>query len=432
MPSDHSTDADTILAARAAQFRTMLQSESRSTTLIQLFDFLLDRAQEHDTRPPKEIEIAMAVFGKSATFDTSQDSLVRGHMHRLRQRLDSFNAESSGARMYIPKGVYRLMLSDDPEDQETEASPLSEPDSPPARRVGGWMFVIVIAIASSLLFWASLLIFGQDSPVQASLGRTALWKPIAAHERMPLIVVGDFYLVSQSGPDGKTRRLAMHPMIQSSRDLDNYLTRHPDQYDKLHDRDIHRVPAVSATGAASILSLVSAMRSDRGVPDIVPVSKVSQERIAFSNIIYIEHFPQLGMLRLPILQMSGFAPGENIDELKDLRSGKLFKVRRTTSAAAPDAPRPVMQTYGHDYGYIAAYSGPLGNPIIVISGLEDTALSQMIKLVSDKREMDLLTERMHGAKAFEALYHIRTVGDLVLDTKLLIARPLTSEPPIAS
>jgi len=430
MPSDHSTDADALLAARASQFRTMLQSESRSTTLIQLFDFLLDRAQDHDTRSPKEIEIAMAVFGKSATFDTSQDSLVRGHMHRLRQRLDSFNAESGGPRMYIPRGVYRLMLSDGLEDPAIEAPLLSEPDSPPTRSVA-WR-VIAIVIATSVLLWASLLIFGQDSPIRSSLGQTAFWKPIAAHKRMPLIVVGDFYLVSQSGPDGKTRRLAMHPKIHSSRDLDNYLTLHPDQYARLDDRDIHRVPAVAATGAASILSLVSAMRSDRGVPDIIPVSKISQERIASSNIIYIEHFPQLGMLRLPILQMSGFAPGENFDELKDLRSGKLFKARRATAAEAPDAPRPVVQTYGHDYGYIAVYTGPFGNPIIVISGLEDTALYQMIKLVSDEREMDLLTQRMHGTEAFEALYHIRTVGDLILDTKLLIARPLTPEPSTAS
>lgn len=412
-----------LIAAEAAQFRTALLGESRSATLTQLFDYLFERSA--DARAPKEIEIAMAVFGKSAIFDTSQDSMVRGHMHRLRQRLDSFNAGKSGPRLQIPKGEYRLILSDGLEDVTEEALLLSKPASAPARRAA--LLVIAMVFVASTLFWGALFLFGREGRVPSPLEQAAFWKPIAEDSRLPLIAVGDFYLVAQSGPEGNIQRLAMHPMIQSGRDLDNYLTSHPDQYSKLHDRDIHRVPAVVATGAATILPLVSAMRSDRGVADIVPASQLSQERIDASNIIYIEHFPQLGMLRSPILHMSGFAPGENFDELKDLRSGKRFKARRSLSAVAPNAPPSVVQSYGYDYGYIASYPGPLDNQILVISGVEDAALSEMVKLVSDKRQLDLLARKTGGAKAFEALYQVRTVGDLTLDTTLLIARSLKAE-----
>lgn len=424
MSSDRSGEEKrALIAAEAAQFRTMLLGESRSATLTQLFDYLLERSA--DARAPKEIEIAMAVFGKSAIFDTSQDSMVRGHMHRLRQRLDSFNAGKSGPRLQIPKGEYRLVLSDGPEELAEEALLLPEPASAPARHAA--LLAIAMVLVASTLFWGSLFLFGREGRVASSLEQTAFWKPIAVHDRLPLIAVGDFYMVAQSGPESKIQRLALHPMIQSGRDLDNYLTLHPDQYSKLHDRDIHRVPAVVATGAATILPLVSAMRSDRGVADIVPASQLSQERIDASNIIYIEHFPQLGMLRSPILHMSGFAPGEDFDELKDLRSGKLFKARRALSADAPNASPSVVQSYGYDYGYIASYPGPSGNQILVISGVEDAALSEMVKLVSDKRQLDLLARQTGDAKAFEALYQVRTVGGLVLDTNLLIARSLKAE-----
>lgn len=54
----------------------------------------------------------------------------------------------------------------------------------------------------------------------------------------------------------------------------------------------------------------------------------------------------------------------------------------------------------------------------------DLALSQMIRLASDARQLDLLSRETHGANSFEALYKVRTAGGLVFDTNLAIARAL--------
>ena len=78
-------------------------------TLSRLFDFLLARSLEGDA--PKETEIALQVFGKSPAFDVSQDAVVRVYVHKLRRRLEEFNARrSGGAKIVIPKGEYRLLL----------------------------------------------------------------------------------------------------------------------------------------------------------------------------------------------------------------------------------------------------------------------------------------------------------------------------------
>ena len=57
--------------------------------LSRLFDYLLTRSLEGEA--PKETEIALQVFGKSAGFDVSQDAVVRVYVHKLRRRLEEFN-----------------------------------------------------------------------------------------------------------------------------------------------------------------------------------------------------------------------------------------------------------------------------------------------------------------------------------------------------
>jgi len=413
-------DVKRLIAEQASQFRAALVDESRSATLVHLFDYLLERSG--DPRAPKEIEVAMAVFGKSSEFDTSQDSTVRVHVHRLRQRLENFNAGKQGALLHIPKGEYRLLLSDEPEGVNEDATVLEQPRS----RSGQKRLWIAVAIcfAATAALWATLfLASGRAGPANSPLGQTSFWKPVATHKRLPLIAAGDFYMVVESGPDGKIERLSMRPTIRSGRDLDNYLRMHPEQYSKLRDRDIHRVPAEIAKGAASILPLIASVRTDQSMADIVPVSQISQETIDSNTIIYIEHFSELGMLRSPVLGHSRFAPGPDPNSVRDMPSGKTFRAR-----SAADDPLneniPPKDPYGYDYGYIASYPGPSGNQILIISGIEDAALSQMIRLVSDTRQLDLLSRQTGGAKAFEALYQVRTAGGLIFDTNLVIARAL--------
>jgi hypothetical protein len=56
---------------------------------------------------PKELDIAVEVFDRSAGFDPSQDSMVRVYVHKLRQKLDTYYDEygqTSDQRLVIPPG----------------------------------------------------------------------------------------------------------------------------------------------------------------------------------------------------------------------------------------------------------------------------------------------------------------------------------------
>jgi hypothetical protein len=411
------------IAREALQFRTVLLRDSRSATLAKLFDYLLERA--NDARAPKEIEVAIAVFGKNGTFDTSENSTVRAHMHRLRQRLDKFNAGKSGPRLTIPKGEYRLILSEAPAHDGGEELQPSTPASP-LKRIATRQAVAIV-LGANLLLWSVLFLFGDNGRPSPPLAQTALWRPIIAAERSPVVAVGDFFLVGKSGEDGMIERLAMKPAIRSGPDIADYELAHPEQRGKLHDRDIYRVPAREAKSAMEILNLVSTMRPRTDVAGIVPVSRISQDRIDSSNIIYIQYFSQLGALRSPIVHLSGFAPTADFDTIRDVASGRLYRARVSSGEAAPAGGGGPADSYGYDYGYLASFPGSSGNRNILISGINDAGLSQMVKLVSNKQQLDSLSQRTGGGSAFEALYQVRTVGGLAYDTKLLIARPLRTD-----
>lgn len=424
--SDQALDgARAAIAEQASLFRAVLLEGSRSSTLANLFDFLLERA--NGDRSPKEIEIAMEVFGKSGTFDTSQDSMVRSHVHRLRQRLDRFNAGKSGPRLTIPKGEYRLVLTEMPEDADGHA-PRSELPIPYAKRVWWSRRTAFILLAANAALWGLVLLFMNVRNSPTSLARTAIWKPIVTNGRAPVIAVGDFYMIAESGDDGRMERVLLSPAIQSEAQLASYLMANPQWQGKLHARDIYRVPGSVAKAALAVQRQLSTMAPGSSAALITPVSRMSQDRIDSSNIIYVQYFSQLGMLRSPILHLSGFAPTDDFDEIVDLASGRIYRSHQSDEPSRDGRGGTAgAKSVGLDYGYLASFAGASGNHNILISGISDAGLSQMVKIVADESQVADLARKTGGTTNFEALYQVRIQGGLVYDTKLLMVRSLKAD-----
>src|SRR5262245_41785699 len=84
----------------------------RSRSYARLLEFLVDCST--GGRTPKELEIAMEVFGKGADFDPSQDSMVRVYAHNLRQKLEHYYATEGRAeprQLTLARGEYRMSLT---------------------------------------------------------------------------------------------------------------------------------------------------------------------------------------------------------------------------------------------------------------------------------------------------------------------------------
>ena len=101
----------------------------RSRSYARLLEFLVECA--HSGRTPKELEIAMEVFGRGADFDPSQDSMVRVYAHNLRQKLEHYYAtagRNEPRQLLLARGEYRISLAEleEPAEPVETAAPTSK------------------------------------------------------------------------------------------------------------------------------------------------------------------------------------------------------------------------------------------------------------------------------------------------------------------
>lgn len=92
----------------------------RSANQKKLFEYLIFREIDviegklNAQQTPKEIEIAIAVFGKDVDFNPAEDSIVRVNISNLRKKLESYYMLAGQRDAYyisIPIGGYRLVFT---------------------------------------------------------------------------------------------------------------------------------------------------------------------------------------------------------------------------------------------------------------------------------------------------------------------------------
>src|SRR3989338_1862539 len=95
----------------------------RSKIYANLLNYLIRHAS--DGKSPKEIEIAIEVLGRDASFDVSKDSVVRVYVHQLRKKLDNYyrkHEQEAQYRIIIPRGQYTIAVVPAP-SMDTELAP---------------------------------------------------------------------------------------------------------------------------------------------------------------------------------------------------------------------------------------------------------------------------------------------------------------------
>jgi hypothetical protein len=401
------------LVAEAARVRAS-GDLGKSGSLIRLFDFLLERSLAD--RVPKEIEIAQEVFGKTTDFDGMVDASVRVYVHRLRRKLGEHYAGTAGRvdRIGIPLGEYRMALVSPEGDVDAPATAPVVATRPAWRTSRLWLALVVLALGNMLAWTYYIARQSADAGPLPGL----LWQPIMENRRPTLLIMGDYYIFGEA-PDGNVvSRLVRDFSINSAADLDNHLMVHPDKVGRYLDVNLHYLPVGGGLALRSLLPVVNAAaRPSRIRPVVDTMSNVRPEIFKAANIVYVGFFSGLGPLQDPLFRASGFKVGNNFDELVDKASGRRF-ASDWGVVADGKVPR-------RDYGYIASVRGPVGNRILIIAGTRDPAVLQMAEVAADAQQIDAIVSK-NGGDAFEALFEVRTLGNLNLGSSLVLARPLRS------
>ena len=416
---DGPDDQQPGIVALADQLRAS-GSIGRSDIINRLFEFLLQ--QSLAGRSPKEMEVAQEVFGKDSQFDVAQDASVRVHIHRLRKKLDEVYAGTSGNRLIIPRGEYRIVVERPHLDVAPVADPLPLEPPPPRARSARLSWPILLGFAAMLaigiVLGAALWALRTPSSGMERFARTGFWQPLATTRRLTFLVAGDYYLFGEAPKPNEVTRLVRQFSINSREDLDEYLMGHPGDGSHYVDLDLHYLPVSTAYAMQDVLPLMNGLAriAGAGRPWVIAMSRLTPEAMKGSNIVYIGLLSGLGLIRDGVFEASSFSVGKSYDELIDRQTGKHY-LADTERANGDRAPR-------RDYAYLASFPGPLGNRIIVISGTRDAAVMQAGEIAADKAQLDQIAARVGNAADFEALYEVRTIGTLNLGSRLVLARPL--------
>jgi hypothetical protein len=393
----------------------------RSRLTRRLFDFLIDCSLTG--KAPKEIEVAIDVFGKDARFDVSQDAMVRVYVHKLRRKLEEFYngpGRTDALRLVIPKGAYRFSLepAGDVPEQPTET----------ARPPRAWRRWLAAGLAASVAVNAILLLVGANSRWHRDhdeVGRARdnpVWSRILNDDRTIFLVFGDYYIFGETDQSMEVTRLVREFSINSPADLQHYLELHPEMADHYLDLELDYLPTSAAFALRDVMPLLSSANKRIRV---ALASSLSPQVLTSAHIVYVGYLSGMGMLHDLVFAGSRFSVGDSYDELVDRDSGH----RYISQAAVPKGAAKY-----HDYGYFATFTGPSGNQIVVISGTRDVAVMHTAEAATHGKSLDLLTASARGAQSFEALYDVYGMdrmnldGHLLLTSKLDVARIWTGEP----
>ena len=381
----------------------------RSRTYAKLLEYLV--ACSLEGRSPKELEIAVEVFGRGGEFDPSQDSLVRVYMHNLRQKLEQYGAKQpaeSGYRLVIPRGEYRLMAEPIPES--VEALPPPAPAS--ARRPSAWVIAVLGLLVLNLLAYVALDNEEAISPEQQIAG-SPVWAGVLDDDIPLVIVVGDYYIFAELDESGNVRRLIRDFSINSAQDLDDLFMYSPELLEAYYDLDLTYLPQASAQALTYLLRVVYAAGKSA---QVIPMSELSATELKSSHVLYVGYISALDTLMEFVFAASSLAVGDTYDELSNELTGEVY-----TSGAG--MLRQDQRNY-RDYGFLSTFPGPSGNQFLIVSGTRDEGVMHVAQALTSTDDIALLEQRLeaHGAggpPAFEALYEVAGFDRLNLDAMLV-------------
>ncbi|MEO8099191.1 MAG: hypothetical protein ABI811_15915 [Acidobacteriota bacterium] len=186
------------LEASSAQVQRILQSKTFRTSEVHrnLLTYLAEKSLAGESDSLKEYTVGLDVFSKPSSYDPRQESTVRMHVARLRQKLSEYyRTEGVDDPIFVdlPKGGFRVTFEPRPTPAAVEAEPAAE-TSVAAHTKRYWFEVVLVAAlfvaVGSALYFGTKLWQSERADTKSAAWTPELrqlWEPIITSSR-PLIV----------------------------------------------------------------------------------------------------------------------------------------------------------------------------------------------------------------------------------------------------
>lgn len=371
------TEVDRLLAGKTF---------AKSVSQARLLNYLASCTERGET--PKELAIAIDVFGRDESFDPAANALVRVNVHKLRKLLDKiYAAEEAPAagRLDIPKGGYEIILS--PPQKPTNGERLAQQGKD--RR-------LLWAACAALVVSLGVHVIGLFDRSGDKAPANPLWAGFTASQDRTILAVGDMYVYSErkTGDDGGARFIR-DTRVNSDADFQDKIIRSEADRARFKATEIRYVPQSTAETAPLI---VSALEAAGGGVEIRTRSQLTPADLRDHNFVYLGPLKSMGFLR-GVLNASAFECDADCVTLINRETRESFATR-----GSPEQDHV-------DYGYIAQFIRPNSGAVLVLAGFSDAGLRQAVVSVTGEGVDPVLTSALQEAGlsidgSFEALYQV--------------------------
>jgi len=415
----------------------LLSSEQleKSETSQKLLRYLAERALHGET--PKETEIAIDVFGRDASFNSAEESLVRVGMRALRRRLRDYYIEAGQHDEYqlvIPKGAYRLGClpreavpePDEPSTPETEVSGaqalatlegksvLAEARPAAAHRwLRTWSITASALLAVALMIDAYLYLNRtrlMADPEVAALARTPFWSGIIDSDRPLMLVLGDGFMYTNVDPLTGRVQLIRDRAINSSEELRVFLAANPSIAQGRGQRYTSMLQKSTTMGMAAVLQLVS--HPGRQV-EVRPRDDLQVDDLQKYDIIYIGALSRLGPIAGYYELQSRYRYEPKTNSVRDVVTGKSFE------------PEGEITDKHTEYALAARFIGPGGHRILILTpGGRNSGMMLTVRTFTSAERLQEIARRLPASRgsppdAFEALLSVTSFGQTDVAAEIL-------------
>jgi hypothetical protein len=393
----------------------------RSRSYARLLQFLVECSE--NGRTPKEVEIAIEVFGKGADFDPSQDSMVRVYAHNLRQKLEHYYATEGRAeprQLALARGEYRVSVTASSEPQA--ATKTGSPEAAPlgaASATGAGVSRARLALASVVLLALGIAIGLTASALRAPkptdariVASSPIWSTLLDDDLPILVVVGDYYIFGEVDDNGDVDRLVRDFAVNSSKELDELVMYDQNLLGRYMDLDLTYLPRGDAFAMLDVLRVL--YTADKTVR-VETMSELNVADLKSYHVVYLGYLSGLDKLEDFVFASSDLSIGYTYDELRNSETGEMY----TSEAGIPEASRNYR-----DYGLISTFPGPGGNQFVIVAGTRDAGMMQAAHALADPMFIKSVENARPDGKdsrppAFEMLYEVTGYARTNLDAMLV-------------
>ncbi|MEO6187051.1 MAG: hypothetical protein ABIP38_15590 [Steroidobacteraceae bacterium] len=423
-----------------AQLDSVLAGEalSKSATNRRLLAYIGQRSLDGGDGP-REVEIAIDVFGRDARFNGADDSVVRVAMRSLRQKLVEHYAgpgKLDPLIFDIPKGAYRLTVMPRARLETPEPAPAPfDPPSPAAPAgttpdlartarakwlAGIALALLAVSVAANIHYWQARTV---PNPAHEQVRRHPLWEPIASSQRALMFVLGDLFMYTQTDPKTGRTQSVRDSKINSSDDLRAFLASNPSL---AADRGLRYSTLIQKSTAVGMVQILQVVNSPGRQIEVRLRDELQADDIRNFDIIYAGPINRLGPLASDYHLQSRFRFDAATSGITDAKSGQTY------------LPEGDLGAHHKDYALVARFPGPTGNSIMVFtSGGRNAGLLQVVRSLTSPEGLRDFAQAAGLAPdqlpaSFEALLAVSGYKQTDLAADLVELHALTSAAPPAS